>query len=47
MMASDPLTALTEFIHSLESRVFADKQSAPRQELKKEYGLPKEGRPDI
>ena len=44
MMASDPPAALTEFIHNIESWVFANMQSAPPQELNREYGLPKNGK---
>ena len=46
LRASDPPTALTKFIHNLESWVFTNMQSAPPQEFNKEYGLPKEGKPE-
>ena len=47
MGASDPPDALTKFIRNIEPRVFAEMQSAPLQELNKEYGFPEEGRPDM
>ena len=45
MGATDPPDALTKFIRNIEALVFVDMQSAPPQELNKEYGLPAEGRP--
>ena len=42
-----PPDALTKFIRNIEMRVLADMQSAPLQELNKDYGLLEEGRPDM
>ena len=45
--ASNPQNVHTKFIRNIETRVLADMQSAPPQELNEGYGLPKEGRPDL
>ena len=36
-----PGESLTKFIRKIKAQVFAEMQSAPPQELNKEYGLPK------